>query len=326
MNGKQKNVRIWLKIALGVVVLLSLLLIKAKNGWNFDPKAGFTAKNNDSISIESIMLPQTMNLYIDKSERLMPELLPKESGHTNLKWRSSDTTIAKVDSLGVVYAQHKVGDCKVTVSTLDGSGLSAETLVFVKAAETRTVQPGLVGRIDMEDRITLQVDNFKQVRPTVFPEDAARKDLAWSSSNPKVATVSNGLIRGIAEGTAVIIAYATDASNTTAQCTVKVISGGQTTGLPKTDAVGKIEDYLSQFSTADSDRQAELINTMMRLFARDANVSVIKDGVVVQRSPADEYFRVISGTNLVNRVRVVDVKLDSYNRITSLYLNECFNQ
>ena len=61
--------------------------------------------------------------------------------------------------------------------------------------------------------------------PTVIiePSTATNKTLTWSSSNPNVATVnSNGMISGIAPGTATITATATDGSRKSATLTVTV--------------------------------------------------------------------------------------------------------
>ena len=61
---------------------------------------------------------------------------------------------------------------------------------------------------------------------TVAPADATNKNVTWSSSDPSVATVSNGLVTGVATGTAEITATTLDGSHT-ASCTVTV-----TTSLP----------------------------------------------------------------------------------------------
>ena len=60
----------------------------------------------------------------------------------------------------------------------------------------------------------------------VAPEDAANKNVTWSSSDPSVATVSDGVVTGVATGNAKITVTTEDGSHT-ASCTVTV-----TTSLP----------------------------------------------------------------------------------------------
>lgn len=61
---------------------------------------------------------------------------------------------------------------------------------------------------------------------TVAPADATNKNVTWSSDNESVATVSDGVVTGVATGTAQITATTVDGKHT-ASCTVTV-----TTSLP----------------------------------------------------------------------------------------------
>ena len=64
-----------------------------------------------------------------------------------------------------------------------------------------------------------------QLNATVFPKNTANKTVAWSSSDPSVATVDeNGLVTGVAVGQATITAATTDGSNLNASCHVSVKS------------------------------------------------------------------------------------------------------
>ena len=56
---------------------------------------------------------------------------------------------------------------------------------------------------------------------TVEPENATKKDVKWTTSNPGVATVSGGTVTAVADGTALITARTVD-GDFTATCTVTV--------------------------------------------------------------------------------------------------------
>lgn len=60
---------------------------------------------------------------------------------------------------------------------------------------------------------------------TISPSDATNKEVVWTSSNKKVATVSDtGVVKGIKEGTAKITASAVDGSGKKAVCKITVIT------------------------------------------------------------------------------------------------------
>src|SRR5690606_39859078 len=57
--------------------------------------------------------------------------------------------------------------------------------------------------------------------PTITPQNATNKNVTWSSSNPSVATVVNGVVTGVAAGSATITATTRDGAKT-ASSTVTV--------------------------------------------------------------------------------------------------------
>ena len=73
--------------------------------------------------------------------------------------------------------------------------------------------------------ITLSVDETVTLTATVQPNDAANQSVSWTSSDPLVATVSNGIVNAKKTGTATIT-VTTAEGNYTAKCTVTVTSKG----------------------------------------------------------------------------------------------------
>jgi len=69
--------------------------------------------------------------------------------------------------------------------------------------------------------LPLTVGETEILTPTVLPVDATNKEILWTSDNPIVATVVNGLVIPHVEGTATITATTLD-GNKTAGCNVKV--------------------------------------------------------------------------------------------------------
>lgn len=71
--------------------------------------------------------------------------------------------------------------------------------------------------------ISVEKNSTVAVSAVVEPEDASKKAVAWTSSDESVATVSNGIIKGISEGTATITATTRD-GGFTATCEVTVFA------------------------------------------------------------------------------------------------------
>lgn len=70
--------------------------------------------------------------------------------------------------------------------------------------------------------LSLQEGKSSTVKATIRPTDAANKSVKWSSSNTKVATVSNGVVKAVKAGSARITCTAQDGSGISASCSVTV--------------------------------------------------------------------------------------------------------
>ena len=65
-----------------------------------------------------------------------------------------------------------------------------------------------------QESVELQVGETIQLTATVQPSNATNKTITWTSSNQSVATVANGLLTAVGEGTATIIAFSGSKSAT----------------------------------------------------------------------------------------------------------------
>ena len=69
--------------------------------------------------------------------------------------------------------------------------------------------------------LTLTQNYTVQLQVTIEPENATNQTVLWTSSHPDIASVENGLVTGVKEGEAVIIATTEDGGKT-AECKVSV--------------------------------------------------------------------------------------------------------
>lgn len=82
--------------------------------------------------------------------------------------------------------------------------------------------PVLVTGLDVQKSVNVNVGKTTTLKTVVSPDNATNKTLEWSSSNNKVATVANGVVKGVKAGKATITVKTTDGSNLSATCTVTV--------------------------------------------------------------------------------------------------------
>ena len=141
------------------------------------------------------------------------------------------------------------------------------TIWIDKATKTYDVDTTIYAALPVNNitlnktELSLYVNSTETLTATVSPEDAYNRTLHWESSNPSVATVdSNGNVKAISRGEAVITATAADGQGAKAECTVTVkkkSSGGSvffwdlkfdTNGGSKIDTVTEWE-----YSTIDLD-------------------------------------------------------------------------
>ncbi|MDE6338298.1 MAG: Ig-like domain-containing protein, partial [Muribaculaceae bacterium] len=108
------------------------------------------------------------------------------------------------------------GECLITLTATDGSNVSASCKV--------TVLPILVESLSFEwEQKECIIGEYIYNGVLISPTDATNHNLVWTSSNPEIAEVAtDGLIRGVSAGKAVITATTTDGSDISAQCKVIV--------------------------------------------------------------------------------------------------------
>ena len=144
------------------------------------------------------------------------EVCPCDADCKEVQWHSDNPSVASVNaSSGYIYANAS-GTANIYATATDGSGSSDYITVTVKEI-VKVTSVSL-------SKSSLLIENEKQhtLTATVLPTNAANKTLAWCSDNPCVATVCDGVVYAVSEGTATITATATDGSGKYATCAVSV--------------------------------------------------------------------------------------------------------
>jgi uncharacterized protein YjdB len=154
------------------------------------------------------------SLAIGQTDTLVTSITPYNSTDA-IKWTSTNSAVASVDELGKVTGK-VVGTSTIVAST--DSGFSASCTYTV------TTDPIPVTKIKLSKNTdTISLRTADTLTATITPTNATNKNIDWVSSNPSVATVSNGVVTAGTIGVTTITAINSD-SGQSDTCIVTVTS------------------------------------------------------------------------------------------------------
>lgn len=161
------------------------------------------------VEVSSVELNKTeLSLAKGASETLIATVNPADATNKTIIWDSRDASVASVDGDGKVTAL--AGGTTVITAMASGKVASCTVTVSVPVESLSLDQTS----------VTLGENESITLTATVGPADATDKTVTWSSSNPAIATVEDGKVTAIKEGSATITAKAGEKS-ATCQVTVK---------------------------------------------------------------------------------------------------------
>ena len=190
-------------------------------------------------------------LKVGETTKATATIMPEGAEGVELAWTSSDDKIATVDKDGNVKAVAE-GTATLTVTATQGSGDGAVTktaTVDVTVIKDGGTDPEpekpvvLTGVKASVEKAELKVGETTKATATIMPEGAEGVELAWTSSDDKIATVDkDGNVKAVAEGKATLTVTATQGSGDsavtkTATVDVTVIKDGGTDPEPEKPVV-----------------------------------------------------------------------------------------
>ena len=160
--------------------------------------------------ISGLSLSQTsVNLKVTEEFQLTATIYPETTTDKTVTWSSSNPEVATVDATGKVTAI-SIGESIVTASCGDVKATCTVTVVATPAE----------GITLSQETASLEVAETIQLTATVSPEMTTDKTVAWSSSNPEIATVdASGNVTAISIGETIVTA---SCGAVKASCNIKV--------------------------------------------------------------------------------------------------------
>lgn len=150
-----------------------------------------------------------------ENQQLTATILPYDADNKNIIWSSDDSSIADVNSKGVVSGI-KAGQVLIRATSED-ENISDFCVVTVN-------QPVTGVTLNKTEISFGKIGDTEELVATVLPADATNKELNWSSSDQSVAIVSNGQVLCSGYGTAIVYVTTVDGGHM-ASCIVNAKDG-----------------------------------------------------------------------------------------------------
>ena len=237
-----------------------------------------------------IITPREATIEVGEKAILTADVKPDGVANKNVKWISSNDSIATVEN-GIVTG---IKEGNVTITAITESGNKrAEAKITVKKSQNSNPtddtkkDDNKQDDSKKDDNTTVNVTGVK-VTPinskivvgksvtliaTISPENATNKNLKWVSSDEKIATgTQNGVVTGVAEGT-VEISVITEDGQKVAKSTVTV---EKETVIP--DDNNKVDD--TKEPTNNTNQPAKVDNTVANTELPKAGTNMMILGVI----------------------------------------------
>uniref|UniRef100_A0A6C0KPR7 Peptidase S53 domain-containing protein n=1 Tax=viral metagenome TaxID=1070528 RepID=A0A6C0KPR7_9ZZZZ len=224
------------------------------------------------ILLSTITLqPSVVSLGPGQTRQLTSTILPANAANSVLTWSSSNPSVVTVSN-GLLRGIAK-GSASIRATSTDGSNQSATVAVIVS--------PILVTNIQVTpNALILVINNTSQLTATVLPSHSTNPSLVWVSTNTRVATVTNGVVKGLSKGSAMIQIKSTDGSNIASSVLVTVVSAivpVQSLSLNQTSVALRLRNTISLLATIVP---RDATNRAITWSSSNSNATVTSTGLV----------------------------------------------
>ena len=245
----------------------------------------FIDVDNPVVKVRTVKLNYTSKTLNRGSRTVLKAAVsPSKATNKTVKWTTSNSKIATVTSTGVVTAKAK-GTAYIRATAMDGSKKYAQCKITVKQPVTAVKLNATAKALNRGGKFTLKA--------TVSPSNATNKTVKWTTTNRKVATVTQtGIVTAKAKGTAYIRATALDGSKKYAQCKVTV---KQPVTKIKLNATSKVLKKGSRSTLRATVYPSTANVRIVSWKSTNTNVAIVTSkGVVTAKAKGTAYVRAIA--------------------------------
>ena len=201
-------------------------VIVIEGGKKQDVKGDIVIEPMSVVPVTGLTLtPTEATLKEEEEITLTAKVQPDNATEQSVAWSSSDPTIATVTQAGKVKALQK-GKCQIIAKSLEeGSDKQAVCNITVKGKADEYI--AVTSVVVAPEKATINEGDKLTLSGKVLPANATEQGLRWSTTDAKVAIVSQaGGVVAVQAGKCKIVATSVDKGDKYAECEVTVIPKG----------------------------------------------------------------------------------------------------
>ncbi|MCR5151878.1 MAG: Ig-like domain-containing protein [Prevotella sp.] len=260
---------------------------------------------------EAVEIPSELTVHIGEEKELNAHTLPIGKSNNQLKYVSSDSTIAVVTDNGVVKGL-KRGVCSVTAISVD-RGFSAECVINV-------IQQVESLSLEMHN-VTLKVGETERLYARLEPYFAENKSVNWHSSNDSIISVDvNGNITANKGGNAWIKAVSED--NVMAKDSCKVVVTQPVSGIVLNHNKYQFKEIGDNITLEAFVQPDDATNKNVKWKSTDETVCIVSNGQVVAVGYGKSVIIAITEDGGFMATCTVNVTSDTDTSISSVEMHE----
>lgn len=187
-------------IAFMLVFVLAFVFVGCKDKVD----DGKTPGGDGKVAVAGLTISgaPTENLKAGDTVQLTATVTPTDATDKTVQWTSKNTSVATVDQNGLVTAQtvDQTSSTEIVCTSKDNPRISKSVNITV---EVPVVYDPPVSVTLSGTKAEVAVSHYITLEAIVSPSSASQEVL-WASSDDTIATVANGKVTGVAEGTVTI--------------------------------------------------------------------------------------------------------------------------
>ncbi len=233
------------------------------------------------VPVQSIELSEkSLSIKESETHKLEAIYTPTDTTQKNVKWSSSDESIAKISQDGTITALTR-GKTTITATAENGSTASCDVTV------TREIGSVILDK----SSISLDKGESTKITATIPTDTDGDKTISWTTSDSSVATVSNdGTVTAVDRGEAIITA--TTSNGKKAICAVNVSVKLKSIAFEgniteKTFNLGVDQSNEMQLNVIYDPEDADVDKSTLEWSSSNTSVVTVNDGLVTAKGKGD---------------------------------------